>query len=147
MSWVFQASLRNGLFKTTMPLNYHTDSKLPSTGRMTWSFVSMRTQQMSWIFPSVSEKQSCQDHLAAKTIILIWSWISPENVSKPHLLRERLGALSPSRMAQSCTFWKNGSKLCLPETWTMTVQKWCFPSLTDGQPFQDHLPPKTITSI
>ena len=41
---------------------------------------------------------------------------------------------------------KNDLKLYLPEAWSMTEQKWSFPSVTDEQLFQDHLPTKTIIS-
>ena len=65
-----------------------------SYGRKAWGSASLRPEQMSKVLPTDTKKWLYQDHLATKTIIL----------------------------TQSPVLWKNGLKLCLPETWTLTAE-------------------------
>ena len=119
--------------------------KALSSGRMAQSSVSQRPEQMNWVFPSSTEKRPCQDHIASQTIALTWSSVPWENTSKLCLPQDlnkwaqssplsltyflfkiilllkllyQVKAASPRRMAKSSVFWENGSKLCLPKTWT-----------------------------
>ena len=112
-------------------LNYCFNSKLNhSPRRMTQSFVSQRPEK--WMCRAKASPGSLTNSLF-KTIFCL-------------KLSYQLQALSLVRMAQNYVFLNNGLKLCLPVTWTMNVQSWGFPSVTDEQPFQDHLATQTFTS-
>ena len=99
MSHVFPNVTEKWPFWDHLATNYCTGLKLHILGewlkglsprRMPWTSVSQRPEQMRLVFASVTEKWPFQDHLGTKTII----------------------------MTQSSVPQENGSKLCLPETWT-----------------------------
>ena len=121
----YPESMRNGLFKTILPLKLSNQLKAAAPGRMAQSFVSLRPEQMNWVFPSITGKWPSQDHLSTKTIVLM----------------------------QSCISQKNCAKLCLPREWLKALaslkpepMSWVFPSVTEKWPFQNHLSTKSVYS-
>ena len=121
-------SLRNGLFMTILQLNYHINSRFCLPGErfkgVSWENGSKLCLPKTWTNdPSLPQyhwemsfsRPSCHQnyHIDSK---LLLPRPEQERWSLPKYHREM--ATKTSVSTQSCVFQENGSKLCLPETWT-----------------------------